>query len=59
MLEVKRSGHRILLPVWVFKNATSKYEIRENAESFIRKAYPNRRLVDLDGGHAICVVKTN
>ena len=55
MLEVSNSNFRVLLPVWVFKNATNKYEVRENAESYIKKAYPDRLFVRVEGKYAICV----
>ena len=55
MLGVAGSDYRVLLPLWVFKNATNKYEVKENAETYIRKAYPDRRFIRVDGKYAICV----
>lgn len=55
MLSVAGSGYRVLLPLWVFKNATNKHEIKKNAKAYIQKAYPDRRFVRVEGNYAICV----
>jgi len=49
--------YRVLLPAWVFKNANSTYEIRENAERYLSTAYPDRELVKIERQFALCKPK--
>lgn len=53
MLDNVKNLYRILLPKWVF-DVNSEEEKTENAVNYLRKSYPDRRLVELEKEFAIC-----
>jgi len=46
--------YRILLPRWVFNNSESKKEILENAQSYLKKSYPDCILLEVENRYALC-----
>lgn len=57
MLEGIAVYNKILLPMWVFKNAMNKEEINENAKKYIEKSFPEKEFVKVEGKFALCTSK--
>ncbi|MFD1705245.1 hypothetical protein ACFSCZ_00585 [Siminovitchia sediminis] len=48
--------YKVLLPEWVFKTGTDK-EVEENAIEYLKRCYPEREFIKVDGKFALCRLK--
>jgi hypothetical protein len=49
--------YKVKLPDWVFVTANNEDEIEHNAVLYLKRAYPERRLIEVEGDFAVCEMK--
>lgn len=49
--------YRVFLPDWVFITAENEEEVEKNAKLYLKKNYPERYFLRVEGEYALCEMK--